>query len=743
MGNCFEYSKSRKSDNKKENKSRNTQPKNYEMKDKEKIGKNIEANNDLNIFNQDNIKNNENILRNVKTDNMEVKYTKKELDFPKVNKVIDKMSDSFHLLHEYCDRSKSKEEDIAIKNNFESNKILTNNIDNNPINIKEQKNEKDGLNKIQHNHYSDILKNENSNIKKDIIKENKNTNTVSKNNSGDINITNIDQIKGENKIDDNYKLNKNNSIGKNESEGVANKYIKDSSKINTTGFTIETSIELNKKVNNIKDNDEPNKLSKNELTENSTINNINNYEKFKTKKQIYLICPNCKKYIINIKSIEYLIKKKEFLVTYKCFCSKNQQKYFYEILSEKINNYCELHKYELNQFCEICNILLCVKCKETHNRHLIKEIINRDVISDEIIIQVQEKKVEFPGIDIINDIYNFYREEKNKDKNFDINLTSNNKKKETIISMNYIDEEKCQLKRNKSLLKYRNTKTLKGFDKIILSLIKLKSDLIATGIDDGTVKILDITKKDDNYLIINKYSVGSVLCLLEFEPNKLLGGTRENAILLWDLNDKKKEEYIYSFYKHGLWVNCLAKCDENHFASASNDRRIMIWNYKNKKLEQILERHEGQISDMIMLKNGYLCSASVDNNVLIWDWKKRNCISFFKPHRKYTKCICELNNKYLLTGSEDNTIGIWDEKYNNIKYLKGHTYPVRTLCQIDDNHFASGSFDNKIKIWDLNKYECIQTLEGHQSNVICVIKYNDDILISCSSDKTIRIWEKD
>ena len=706
MGNCFEYSKPRKSDNKKENKQENS----HEKKDKEKTGKKIEINNGLNIFNQDIIKNNENILSNDKTDNMEVKCTKKELDFPDDNKIIDEMSISFHLL----DRSKSKEEDISIKNNFESNKISTNNIDNNPINIKEQKNEKDGINKIY------------------------------KNNSGEINITNTDQIKGENKIDDNYKLNKNNSIGKNESEGVANKYIKNSSKINTTGFTIETSIELNKKVNNIKDNDEPNKLSKNELTENSIINNINNYEKFKTIKQIYLICPNCKKYIIKIKSIEYLIQKKEFLVTYKCFCSKNQQKYFYEILSEKINNYCELHKYELNQFCEICNILLCVKCKETHNMHIIKEIINRDVISDEIINQVQEKKVEFPGIDIINDIYNFYREEKNEDKNFNMNLASNNKKKETINSIKYIDEEtKCKLKKNKSLFNYRNTKTLKRFDKIILSLIKLKSDLIATGIDDGTVKILDITKKDDNYLIINKNSVGSVLCLLEFEPNKLLGGTRENAILLWDLNDKKKEEYIYSFYMHGLWVNCLAKCDENHFASASNDRRIMIWNYKNKKLEQILERHEGQISDMIMLKNGYLCSTSVDNNVLIWDWKKRNCISFFKPHRKYTKCICELNNKYLITGSEDNTIGIWDEKYNNIKYLKGHTYPVRTLCQIDDNHFASGSFDNKIKIWDLNKYECIQTLEGHQSNVICVIKYNDDILISCSSDKTIRIWEKD
>ena len=466
MGNCFEYSKPRKSDNKKENKQENS----HEKKDKEKTGKKIETNNGLNIFNQDIIKNNENILSNDKTDNMEVKCTKKELDFPDDNKIIDEMSISFHLL----DRSKSKEEDISIKNNFESNKISTNNIDNNPINIKEQKNEKDGINKIY------------------------------KNNSGEINITNTDQIKGENKIDDNYKLNKNNSIGKNESEGVANKYIKNSSKINTTGFTIETSIELNKKVNNIKYNDEPNKLSKNELTENSIINNINNYEKFKTIKQIYLICPNCKKYIIKIKSIEYLIQKKEFLVTYKCFCSKNQQKYFYEILSEKINNYCELHKYELNQFCEICNILLCVKCKETHNMHIIKEIINRDVISDEIINQVQEKKVEFPGIDIINDIYNFYREEKNEDKNFNMNLASNKKKKEKINSINYIDEEtKCKLKKNKYLFNYRNTKTLKRFDKIILSLIKLKSDLIATGIDDGTVKILDITKKDDNYLYGN------------------------------------------------------------------------------------------------------------------------------------------------------------------------------------------------------------------------------------------------
>ena len=141
---------------------------------------------------------------------------------------------------------------------------------------------------------------------------------------------------------------------------------------------------------------------------------------------------------------------------------------------------------------------------------------------------------------------------------------------------------------------------------------------------------------------MNKNAIGSVFCLLEFEPGKLLGGTSTNMVNLWDLDDEKNEEYIHNFYKHHLWVNALVKCDETHFASASNDSTIIIWNYKDKNFENILMGHTDCIMAMIILKNGYLCTASADEDIRIWDWKQLICLNSFKPHKKYVKCLLEL-----------------------------------------------------------------------------------------------------
>ena len=421
------------------------------------------------------------------------------------------------------------------------------------------------------------------------------------------------------------------------------------------------------------------------------------------EKNYFLICPDCGKNILKIESVIYQPEKKDFIVQYNCFCETKSQKYFEQILTD-FQNSCDIDRNQVTIICEDCKTELCKECFEEHKKHKIKSIINKEVISEEIMAKINEKKDEFIKIDILQKLYEFYVSYKNDEiNNIQINIDnlekSINSNREILEKKNDNNEEEKKIFSNGSTFNYKNTKTLKGHKDRLAVLIKLsKNNLIATGSYDGTVKIWDITKDENEALIMNKNAIGSVFCLLEFEPGKLLGGTSANMVNLWDLEDEDNQEYIYNFYKHYLWVQALVKCDENHFASASNDTRIIIWDYTNRKDEIYLEGHNDCIMDMIMLKNGYLCTSSADENIRIWDWKQQKCLFFFKAHEKYVKCLCELSNGYLLTGSEDNSIGVWKEKsssYENIKYIriKGHSKSIRTLCQIDNDHFASGSFD--------------------------------------------------
>ena len=677
----------------------------------------------------------------------------------------------------YESKKNQKNQQEKIEKNLDDNKNIVDKNLENKLTLEDEKDNKEKLKVIKN-----LKKLENNKSKGDINEEindvknsktNKNlTNSKEKFLTNDIGPNNPLPISGN--VHNPFNKPETKELNNNESNNsIANErkdYIPENNnnKDDKTNITSKISIDNNKNIN----------IDKNNNFNIIDANINNNYEKFNDNKEYFLICPECKKNIINIESMIYQTGKNDFLITYKCFCDERNQKFFYQVISEYFP-LCGEHKNKLYFLCKKCNKFLCEKCldKDEHKKHIIKNIISKKVFSEDIISKINEKRDEFKGISIITKILNFYQSYKNnkiikkyhhndnliekqetnkvikiqENTNNNNNILKNNNKNNNIIINNNEMKNNIEAKNNSekdlSKVKYKNIKTFMGHNDIISVLIILNNGYIASGSYDETVKIWDITKKEKNSLIMKKNATGAVLCLLEFEPGKLLGGTSDNMINLWDLKVKENEEFIYNFYEHFLYVTALVKCDENHFASASNDLRIIIWNYKNRVSENSLNGHTDCIITMILLKCGHLCSAGADEEVRIWDWKQSKCLYCFKPHKKYIKCLLELDNGYLLTASEDNTIGIFEKnnslEYKNIIYLKGHECPIRTLCQINDNYFASGSFDNKIKIWDLRTKECVQVLEGHQSYVICVIKFKEDILISCSNDKYIKIWKQE
>ena len=367
-----------------------------------------------------------------------------------------------------------------------------------------------------------------------------------------------------------------------------------------------------------------------------------------------------------------------------------------------------------------------------------------DTNIDEIINQYNEEQKELK----LNYEFGFY----NNDKRNSIKENINNNLKNRSIKV----EESIKSNTNNSFKKIKNTnfictKTIEGHTEKIVSLIELSSGQLATGSYDETIRIWNSTYEKEDIIIEVK---SRILCLLEYEKNKILCGTSNNVINLYDINSLNYE-FICSFIGHTLWVNCLVKINNNYFASASNDTRIKIWDFYNKRCIQTLEGHEDCILSIILLqKSNLLCSGGADLTLRIWDWEKNNCLFILKGHSKWVKCLLELDNGIIASGSDDKTIKLWKDNLN-IKTLIEHTNSIRSICQINKNYFASGSFDCTIKIWEINSWECVQTLLGHDSNIICVISLsnlnyikssqidyvkNPPMIASCSNDKTVKIW---
>ena len=556
----------------------------------------------------------------------------------------------------------------------------------------------------------------------------------------------------------------------------------------------------------------------------------------------YLICPDCQIRSPHIEKLYYNEDLKDIMVKYTCICFQNPRK-SKEIQLINIfgknepKNMCIIHpEFKLKNFCSTCRRAICQICeKELHNMHYIEnakssiskedadkmlQIINDkeqkfndDMAQNEqriengfnnIIQKLNEEKINYKNqmenykdnnkktFDFLKNLYKRYIEQSDKEninnnsqyipENADIMLNNHIQKfiinpEMTNFNTNVddilpnLDKEEQPLvvkynlfqnnvsssreSNNKRIVNTVNTqinnkfscvKTLMGHTNKIVSLIEIESGKLVSGSYDNTIRIWDINDKIGNEQVINESE--RILSLLEFEKNKILSGTGDNSINLWDLENPS--EKIFSFKGHELWVNALVKCDSNCFASASNDSKIKIWDYYKRECISTLKGHVDCILSLILLKNKNLCSGSADLTVRIWDWGLGECISILKGHSRWVKCVLELDNGVLLTGSDDKTIKLWKNEIN-FKTLEEHAHSVRTFCQINKKYFASGSFDYTIKIWEIDSWKCVQTLYGHELNIICLIslKYqndndneNNELIVSCSNDKTIKIWKR-
>lgn len=239
--------------------------------------------------------------------------------------------------------------------------------------------------------------------------------------------------------------------------------------------------------------------------------------------------------------------------------------------------------------------------------------------------------------------------------------------------------------------------TLTGHTDRVITLIALPNGCIASGSDDITIKIWDVSGKCVRTLKGHKRCIRALTVL---RNGHLVSGGRDGTIHIWNMSTGN---CIGTLKGHTHAVTALAVLPNGCIASASYDKTIRLWEISTGKCTCTLKGHTGMVRSLVVLPNGRLASCSDDKTVKVWNISNGVCEYTLEGHTHFVLCLVVLPNSHIASTGGDKTIRIWDiSKRKCVRILKtSHTHSIYALVVLPSGRLASGSWDRTIRIWDM------------------------------------------
>jgi len=229
-----------------------------------------------------------------------------------------------------------------------------------------------------------------------------------------------------------------------------------------------------------------------------------------------------------------------------------------------------------------------------------------------------------------------------------------------------------------------------------------------------------------------------ITALLFFSNKKLLGGSSDSIIHVWD----EEFKYIGDLKGHEKQITCLISLNDYLFASASEDSVINLWSENNPNPNSLSKSHNSKINSLVYNSDlNIIISGSMDGQIIMWlNSTKLTFKEELIGHSRQIEYLIFLDKNIIASASDDNTILIWNN--SKIQFnLTNHTDSINALTKLKNENLASCSKDKTIRIWDKNNnFSLISTLYGHLRSVICIKSIDDERLVSGSCDRKIIVW---
>ncbi|WP_293103305.1 hypothetical protein [Moorena sp. SIOASIH] len=266
--------------------------------------------------------------------------------------------------------------------------------------------------------------------------------------------------------------------------------------------------------------------------------------------------------------------------------------------------------------------------------------------------------------------------------------------------------------------------------------------ILATGSDDGTVKLWSIDGQLLNTLQGHETEVTSI----GFSPNGkvIVSGSRDGIVKLWDRQGNPIGEPFP--IQNASIISLSFSPNGKVIASGSRNGIVRLWNRQGNPIGQPFPAQKTRITSISFSPDSQtLAIATLDGAVRLWNIQGQEKKTLQSFGATINSVSFSRDGQTIATGSLDGTVKLWSREGQELQTLRGHNRGITSMSfSPDGTILATASRDLTVRLWSVEDYNSkTQTLFGHEAAVDSVSFSPDgNLMATASSDGTVKVWDR-
>jgi WD40 repeat protein len=287
----------------------------------------------------------------------------------------------------------------------------------------------------------------------------------------------------------------------------------------------------------------------------------------------------------------------------------------------------------------------------------------------------------------------------------------------------------------------RDTITIPG--RRVRSLMGIDQNRIACGCDEGTILIFELFTP--NFFSLESHS-GSVETLATLSDGRLVSGSTDGRVLIWDVNCKRP---VFSYQINAGYrprILSLNPKDKNLLVIATDSIVVGRCTEHSFEPEYCLDSNIGQVLGLCKLDSALIAFGTVDGQIGIWRYQKHNSAQLLNnAHSGWVNSMIGIDIDAIASCSDDASICLWNTTLFDSEHKppSGHIFSVTDLLILDNGNVAVASASN-INIWDIANSRIIRSLPSPRGVIYALAEISVEKIAYTSmvfEGTLISIWD--